>query len=81
MSVRSKSLRWVQGEEGWPPDPVLVIEARGIHDVYRLAHHMEHGQVEFVAIGRKVKRGLRRYLSKDGWNWLLDYMHGSGGFR
>jgi hypothetical protein len=60
---------------------VLVIEARGVHDVYRLAHHMEKGQVEFGVIGAKIKRGLRRGLRPHQWQWLLRYMHGDGGFR
>lgn len=76
MSVESKRLSW--NEHG---DPTLTIVAVGTHDVYRLAHHLEHGQCEFAAIGRRVKAGMRRHLSKEGYAWLLRYMHGDGGFR
>jgi len=54
-------------EHGWGPGegrpyPVLVIEARGIDDVYRLARVMETAQVEFSAIGHATLVGLdRRY--------------------
>lgn len=40
--------------------PRLVIEAQGIDDVYRLARHMEIGQVEFAEIGYRTLKGLDR---------------------
>lgn len=82
MSVESQSLRWRDNRgSGFSDDPLVTITAEGIHDVYRLAHHLETGQVEFAAMGRKIKRGLRRKMSEESWQWLLDYMHGSGGYR
>ena len=81
VSVESQRLQWRDNREsGFPDDPVLTIKAEGIHDVYRLAHHLEHGQSEFAAIGRKIKRGIRRKVGEPGWRWLLDYMHGDGGY-
>jgi len=82
MSVESSPLRWRDNSAaGFSDDPILTITAEGIHDVYRLAHHLETGQTEFAAIGRKIKRGLRRKLSESAWQWLQDYMHGDGGYR
>jgi hypothetical protein len=80
MAVSSRALRWKQPYPEFTADPHLEIHAVGIHDVYRLAHHLESGQVEFAAIGRKIKRGLRRKLSEDQWVFLLRSMHGDGGF-
>ena len=54
-------------ENGWGPGegrpyPRLVIEAKGIDDVYRLARVMESAQVEFSEIGHSTLVGLdRRY--------------------
>lgn len=76
MSVRSRRLHWTA--DG---DPVLIIEAKGVHDVYRLAHHMQHGQVEFAKIGYRVVAGLKRKLGRDRSAWLMRYMHGDGGYR
>lgn len=76
MSIQSKRLTW--NEYG---DPKLTIVVEGTHDVYRLAHHLEHGQCDLAAIGRRVKRGLRRGLNRGRYEWLLRYMHGDGGFR
>lgn len=81
MSVESKRLHWRDNSEsGFSDDPILTITAEGIHDVYRLADHLERGQVEFAAMGRKIKRGLRSKVGEPGWRWLQDYMHGSGGY-
>jgi hypothetical protein len=73
MSVRSKALRWT--EHG---DPILTIVAEGPHDVYRLAHHLEHGQCEFADIGRRIKAALRRRWSAEQWKWSQEYFHGRG---
>lgn len=82
VSVKGYKLHWVNNSaSGFDDDPVLKVEAVGIHDVYRLAHHLEHGQCEFAAIGRKAKRGLRRKLRQDRWGWLLRHMHGDGGYN
>jgi hypothetical protein len=42
-------------------DPTITIEVEGFTDIYRLARHMEHGQVEFCAIGRSMLRALDRW--------------------
>jgi hypothetical protein len=39
-------------------DPKLVIVAEGLDDVYRLARHLETGQVEFAAMGRRILRSM-----------------------
>lgn len=39
-------------------DPRLVIVAEGIVDVYRLARHLELGQSEFAAMGRRILRSM-----------------------
>jgi hypothetical protein len=76
MSVVSKRLTW--NEKG---EPKLTIVAIGVHDVYRLSHHLRLGQVGFARMGARIQRGLRRKLSRSQWDWLMRYMHGDGGFR
>lgn len=61
--------------------PTLTIEVTGIHDVYRVAHHLCHGQSDMAAVGFRLKRRLQRKVGKDRWAWLMRYMHGDGGFR
>lgn len=39
-------------------DPKLVIVVEGTDDVYRLARHLELGQVEFAALGRRILRSM-----------------------
>lgn len=39
-------------------DPRLVIVVEGLDDVYRLARHLEQGQVEFAALGRRILRSM-----------------------
>ncbi len=70
MSVEHR-LSW--GEQG---EPRLEIEAGGIDDVYRLAHHMVRGQCEFAAIGFAVVRGIKRRLRSDGWQRMMEKFHG-----
>ena len=41
-------------------DPRLVIEVEGISDVYRLARHLQTGQVEFATLGRRILEGMDR---------------------
>jgi hypothetical protein len=73
MSIHAKPLSWNRHGE-----PTLTITVEGIQDVYRFAHHLEHGQVEFCAIGRRVKRGLLRKLGARFMDDLLRRLHGSG---
>lgn len=68
-------------------EPILVIEVRGVDDVYRLARHLELGQCEFADLAVKVLRWQKRKLGRATWSWLLRRMHGptgiprDGGFR
>jgi hypothetical protein len=39
-------------------DPRLTITVEGITDVYRLARHLELGQSEFAALGRRILRSM-----------------------
>lgn len=59
-------------------EPVLVIEVRGYHDIYRFSDHLRRGQCEFADIGRTVQRSLKRRMGAARWKWLLNYMHGTG---
>jgi hypothetical protein len=81
MSVKGNRLYW-RGTDGFNKhgDPVLTITAVGTHDVYRLAHHMQQGQVEFCRIGTNAKRALKRKLGKKSYDWLLRHFHGDGGW-
>lgn len=74
--IKSRRLRW--DEHG---DPTLTIVVVGTHDIYRFAHHLEHGQCEFADVGRKAIRGLKRKIGRERFNWLLRFMHGDGGYR
>jgi hypothetical protein len=38
--------------------PRLVITVEGLDDVYRLARHLETGQVEFGRLGRRILRSM-----------------------
>lgn len=70
MSVRNRMTTNVYG------DPVLTITVEGTHDVYRLALHLERGQVEFAKQGRNVLTKLRRHLGKARMRSLIDYYSG-----
>lgn len=39
-------------------DPKLVITVENLDDVYRLARHLEHGQVQFAELGRRILRSM-----------------------
>ena len=75
MSVELGRTSW--NEHG---DPTMTITVVGVHDVYRLAHHLETGQVEFGRLGRLMIGALKRKLSKSQYRWLHGYMHGDGGY-
>jgi hypothetical protein len=53
-------LRSIDKHDGFGAYPHLVIEVDGIDDVYRIARHLEIGQVEFSYMGWKILRGLDR---------------------
>jgi hypothetical protein len=78
VSVVGRNLNW-RDTQGFNShgDPVLTIQAVGIDDVYRLAHHMEQGQIEFCRIGNKAKAGLKRKLGQQGYASLLNKFHGA----
>lgn len=52
----------LQRRPNWPDgsgyDPKLTIVVQGAHDVYRLARHLELGQVEFGRLGRAILRSM-----------------------
>lgn len=41
-------------------EPTLVITVDGLADVYRLARHLETGQVAFSALGRRILHSMDR---------------------
>lgn len=59
-------------------DPQLTVIVTGTHDVYRFAHHLQHGQCEFADVGHRTQSYLVRKLGKPNFGWLVDYMHGRG---
>lgn len=71
MSVRLSKITY--NEHG---DPRVTITIEGSHDLYRLAHHLECGQVEFYAVGSAIKRRMRRRAGKAKWEGLQRYFHG-----
>lgn len=70
MSVENKMRTNAFGE------PMLTITVVGSHDIYRLAWHLEHGQVEFVEQGRNIRTKLRRHLGKARMRSLVNYYSG-----
>lgn len=68
MSVTRKPLRVrhfcehqvVPEKHDWC-DPIITLVVEGHHDIYRLARHLETGQVEFCAIGRGMLKALDRF--------------------
>lgn len=62
-------------------EPTVTITLTGYHEIYRFAHHMETGQVEFGLAGNKIIRRLRRRLTTDQWNEWMWTLHGDKGRR
>ena len=58
-------------------NPVLVIRVEGTHDIYRLARHLERGQVEFYKLAGRILRSLRRQLGAKAYRVLVSYYDGS----
>lgn len=54
-----------QNDDGFPPDPVVVIVATGTHDVSRLVHLLNGGQpvIEQYKLGQQVNRQVNRHNS------------------
>lgn len=50
-------------DDGFPPDPVAVVVATGTHDVSRLVHLLNGGQVliEQLLVGRRLREQVRRH--------------------
>lgn len=81
MSVK-KRVTWTEAG-----DPVLTIRAVGHSDVYRLACHLELGQSEFAAVGRRTidslrrRWGARKLAALEHFYWGPDGRHGRQGTR
>lgn len=76
MSVEHKFTRRKPGEH--PSETVLTITITGSHDIYRFAHMMLRGQVEFSERGRKIIAALKRRMCPGQWVYLDRSM---GGWR
>lgn len=57
MAVRKRLQRRIDPVLGGY-DPRLVIVVEGLSDVYRLARHLETGQVDFAQVGRRILRSM-----------------------
>lgn len=55
--IRKRLTKRVDGATGGY-DPRLVITVEHLDDVYRLARHLETGQVEFAEMGRRILRSM-----------------------
>lgn len=53
-----------------PSELVLTITITGAHDIYRFAHHMLTGQVEFCGRGIAILSTLKRRMGKWRWNYM-----------
>ena len=62
-------------------DPTVTITLTGYHEIYRFAHHMEKGQVEFARAGNKIIHRLRFRLTTDQWDEWMWTLHGDKGRR
>lgn len=60
---------------------VLTIRVVGGWDVYRLARHLQRGQVEFAEVGLFALRGLDRRLGLRRFDALALYLEGKLPFR
>jgi hypothetical protein len=76
MSVEHAWKRRGSGEH--PSELVLTITVTGAHDIYRFAHHLLFGQVEFVELGQKIIDQLRRRMGRGRWSYIDRSM---GGWR
>lgn len=67
-----------QNDDGFPPDPVLVIVATGTHDVSRLIHLLNGGQpvIEQYKLGEQVRRQVNRH---NAGRAALRLLHQHGG--
>jgi hypothetical protein len=56
--IRKRLVRRPMWPDGSGYDPRLTIVVEGPDDVYRLARHLEAGQVEFARLGRAILRSM-----------------------
>jgi hypothetical protein len=56
VSLRKRLTKHTDERSGYQPRLVITVE--GVVDVYRLARHLEHGQVEFAAMGRRILESM-----------------------
>lgn len=57
-------------------EPTVTITLEGFHEMYRFAHHLTLGQVEFGAIGHKIIGRLRRRSTAESWAYQMRILHG-----
>lgn len=76
MSVEHEFTRRTPGQH--PSETVLTITITGSHDIYRFAHMMLLGQVEFGDRGLRIVAGLKRRMGRSRWSYLDRSM---GGWR
>jgi hypothetical protein len=62
--------------DGFPPDPVLVLVATGTHDVSRLLNALARGNSEQIQVARDLGRKLRRH---SGGRAALSLLKAHGG--
>lgn len=67
-----------QNDDGFPPDPVVVIVATGTHDVSRLIHLLNGGApvIEQYQLGKQVNRQVNRH---NAGRAALRLLHQHGG--
>lgn len=58
MVIRKRLVRRPNWPDGTGYDPRLTLVVEGTSDVYRLARHLEQGQVEFARLGRRILRSM-----------------------
>jgi hypothetical protein len=65
-------------QDGFPPDPVVVLVVTGTHDVSRLVSLLNGGQpvIEQVELGRRIVRQVKRHSAGRA---ALKLLHQHGG--
>lgn len=50
-------------DDGFPPDPVVVLVATGTHDVSRVVHFLNGAPstIELIEVGQKLVKQVRRH--------------------
>jgi hypothetical protein len=63
--------KWTVAKSTTHPNELEVtITIRGAYDIYRFAHHMLEGQVEFSRRGWKIIEQLKRRMKLGQWSYL-----------